>query len=113
MLDEYMKQLEEVIDKDEYDRSNFEEKILKREKLLSETNEQNNEDPETTPFNEKLLQSDRSKKVKNNNNLPNRPAWGSNTLNNKKNPVRESYKQSKVINYKNINNKVEEKKRKI
>ena len=112
MLDEYMKQLEEVIDKDEYDRSNFEEKILKREKLLSETNEQNNEDPETTPFNEKLLQSDRSKKVKNNNNLPNRPAWGSNTLNNKKNPVRESYKQSKVINYKNINNKVEEKKMK-
>ena len=112
MLDEYMKQLEEVIDKDEYDRSNFEEKILKREKLLSETNEQNNEDPETTPFNEKLLQSDRSKKVKNNNNLPNRPAWGSNTLNNKKNPVRESYKQSKVINYKNINNKVEEKKKK-
>ena len=112
MLDEYMKQLEEVIDKDEYDRSNFEEKILKREKLLSETNEQNNEDPETTPFNEKLLQSDRTKKVKNNNNLPNRPAWGSNTLNNKKNPVRESYKQSKVINYKNINNKVEEKKKK-
>ena len=112
MLDEYMKQLEEVIDKDEYDRSNFEEKILKREKLLSETNEKNNEDPETTPFNEKLLQSDRSKKVKNNNNLPNRPAWGSNTLNNKKNPVRESYKQSKVINYKNINNKVEEKKMK-
>ena len=37
-----MKQLEIIIDKDEYDRSNFEEKILKREELLSELNQENN-----------------------------------------------------------------------
>ena len=113
MLDEYMKQLEEVIDKDEYDRSNFEEKILKREELLSKNNQQKNEEPEVNQSDEKLLYSEASttNKVKSDKNLGNRPAWGSNTLHNKKNKVRESYKQSKAINSKNINNKVEEKKK--
>ena len=112
MLEEYMKQLEEIIDKDEYDRLNFEEKILKREELLKQMNQENNEEQEITPFNEKLSKSEISKKLKNDKNLGNRPAWGSNTLNNKTNKVRESYKQSKIINSKNINNKVEEKKKK-
>ena len=114
MLEEYMKQLEAVIDKDEYDLSNFEEKILKREELLSKNNQQKNEEPEVNQSDEKLLYSEASttNKVKSDKNLGNRPAWGSNTLHNKKNKVRESYKQSKVINSKNINNKVEEKKKK-
>jgi chromosome segregation ATPase len=114
MLEEYMKQLEAVIDKDEYDLSNFEEKILKREELLSKNNQQKNEEPEVNQSDEKLLYSEASttNKVKSDKNLGNRPAWGSNTLHNKKNKVRESYKQSKTINSKNINNKVEEKKKK-
>ena len=114
MLEEYMKQLEAVIDKDEYDLSNFKEKILKREELLSKNNQQKNEEPEVNQSDEKLLYSEASttNKVKSDKNLGNRPAWGSNTLHNKKNKVRESYKQSKVINSKNINNKVEEKKKK-
>ena len=114
MLEEYMKQLEAVIDKDEYDLSNFEEKILKREELLSKNNQQKNEEPEVNQSDEKLLYSEASttNKVKSDKNLGNRPAWGSNTLHNKKNEVRESYKQSKAINSKNINNKVEEKKKK-
>ena len=114
MLEEYMKQLEAVIDKDEYDLSNFEEKILKREELLSKNNQQKNEEPEANQSDEKLLYSEASttNKVKSDKNLGNRPAWGSNTLHNKKNKVRESYKQSKAINSKNINNKVEEKKKK-
>ena len=114
MLEEYMKQLEAVIDKDEYDLSNFEEKILKREELLSKNNQQKNEEPEVNQSDEKLLYSEASttNKVKSDKNLGNRPAWGSNTLHNKKNKVRESYKQSKAINSKNINNKVEEKKKK-
>jgi len=109
-----MKQLEAVIDKDEYDLSNFEEKILKREELLSKNNQQKNEEPEANQSDEKLLYSEASttNKVKSDKNLGNRPAWGSNTLHNKKNKVRESYKQSKAINSKNINNKVEEKKKK-
>ena len=107
-----MKQLEEIIDKDEYDRINFEEKILKREELLKQINQENNEEPEITPSEEKLMQSENSKNHKNDKNLGNRPAWGSNTLNNKTNKVRESYKQSKIINSKNINNKVEERKKK-
>ena len=108
-----MKQLEAVIDKDEYDLSNFEEKILKREELLSKNNQQKNEEPEVNQSDEKLLYSEASttNKVKSDKNLGNRPAWGSNTLHNKKNKVRESYKQSKTINSKNINNKVEEKKK--
>ena len=114
MLEEYMKQLEVIIDKDEYDRSNFEEKILKREELLNENNEENKEEQEeinTSPLKDNLLQSEKSQKSKD-KNLGDRPAWGSNTLNNKKNKVRESYKQSKEINSKNINHKVEEKKKK-
>ena len=51
-----MKQLEDVIDKDEYDRSNFEEKILKREESMNEDNHQIiNEDPEVNPINQKLV----------------------------------------------------------
>ena len=40
MLDEYMRQLESIIDKDEYDLSNFEEKIQKREEQLKLSSEQ-------------------------------------------------------------------------
>ena len=39
MFDEYMKQFEVIIGKDEYDRTNFEEKITKREKKLKELNQ--------------------------------------------------------------------------
>ena len=60
MLEEYMKQLEAVIDKDEYDLSNFEEKILKREELLSKNNQQKNEEPEANQSDEKLLYSEAS-----------------------------------------------------
>ena len=113
MLDEYMKKLEGVIDKDEYDRSNFEEKILKREELLKELNLENEEQIEPNPIDQKLIQAATIKKLKNNNkNIGNRPAWGSNKSNNKKNKTREAYKQSKVLNSKNINNKVEEKRKK-
>ena len=105
-----MKQLEVIIDKDEYDRSNFEEKILKREEILNEINQQNNEEPEQNSFDERLLQEETTKKIKNNNNN-NRPAWGSNTKNIKINKFRESYKQSKELNAKNINNKLENKKK--
>jgi hypothetical protein len=114
MLEEYMKQLEDVIDKDEYDRSNFEEKILKREESMNEDNHQIiNEDPEVNPIDQKLIQMGSSKKSKtSNSNLDNRPIWGSNTLKNKKNKARESYKESKVINDQNINKKVEDKKKK-
>jgi hypothetical protein len=111
MLEEYMKQLEKIIDKDEYDRSNFEEKILKREELLNKFKQQNNQELDKNPLEQNLMQEDTSKKIKNNNNLDNRPAWGSNTLKNKKNKVRDSYKQSKVLNSQNINHKVESKKK--
>ena len=112
MLDEYMKQLEDVIDKDEYDRSNFEEKILKREELLKEIN-QEKEEVEPNSIDQKLLEIAPIKKVKNkNNNIGNRPEWGSNISNNKKNKAREAYKQAKVLNAQNINNKVEEKRKK-
>ena len=106
-----MKQLEKIIDKDEYDRSNFEEKILKREELLNKFKQQNNQEIEKNPLEQNFMQEETSKKIKNNHNLDNRPAWGSNTLKNKKNKVRESYKQSKVLNSKNINHKVETKKK--
>ncbi len=112
MLEEYMKQLEDVIDKDEYDRSNFEEKILKREEQLNELNQENQEESEQTQnqINHKLVQE--TKNLKNSNNLANRPAWGSNIQRSKPNKVREQYKQSKVLNAKNINNKVAEKNKK-
>ena len=35
MLEECMKQLEDKIDKDEYDRSYFQEKMLKREESMN------------------------------------------------------------------------------
>jgi len=111
MLEEYMKQLESVIDKDEYDRSNFEEKIIKREELLNEANQENDEEPQPVQQNS----GQENKKLKNsnnNNNIANRPVWGYNNLNNKKNKVREQYKQSKVISAQNINNKVAEKNKK-
>ena len=112
MLEEYMKQLEDVIDKDEYDRSNFEEKILKREEQLNDLNQENHEESEQpqSQLNQKLIQD--TKKLKNSNNLANRPAWGSNTQKNKPNKAREQYKQSKVLNAQNINNKVAEKDKK-
>ena len=109
MLDEYMKQLEAIIDKDEYDRSNFEEKLLKREEKLKEYNQENNEEQEPIQIQQKLAPS--SKKLKNNNNLQNRPAWGANSSN-KKNKIREKYKQEKEVNAQNINNKVAEKNKK-
>ena len=112
MLDEYIKQLEDVIDKDEYDRSNFEEKIMKREESMKEENQQISEEPEINSIDQKLMQMEHSKKSKTNTNLDNRPAWGSNTLKNKKNKARESYKQSKIITNQNINKKVEDKKKK-
>ena len=109
-----MKQLEIIIDKDEYDRSNFEEKILKREELLSELNQENNEEEEHNQVEQNLIQEKNTKPKKKNSikDLSNRPAWGSNTLNNKKNKVREQYKQSKIIDAQNINNKVSEKNKK-
>ena len=106
-----MKQLESVIDKDEYDRSNFEEKIIKREELLNEANQENDEEPQPVQQNS----GQENKKLKNsnnNNNIANRPVWGYNNLNNKKNKVREQYKQSKVISAQNINNKVAERNKK-
>ena len=109
MLDDYMKQLEAIIDKDEYDRSNFEEKLLKREEKLKEYNQENNEDQEPNQIQQKLVPN--SKKLKNNNNLQNRPAWGANSSN-KKNKIREKYKQEKEVNARNINNKVAEKNKK-
>ena len=112
MLEEYMKQLEDVIDKDEYDRSNFEEKILKREEQLNNLNQENHEESEQpqNQINQKLIQD--PKKLKNSNNLANRPAWGSNTQKSKPNKAREQIKQSKVLNAQNINNKVAEKDKK-
>ena len=107
-----MKQLEDIIDKDEYDRSNFEEKIMKREESMKEENQQISEEPEINSIDQKLMQMEHSKKSKTNTNLDNRPAWGSNTLKNKKNKARESYKQSKIITNQNINKKVEDKKKK-
>ena len=112
MLEEYMKQLEDVIDKDEYDRSNFEEKILKREEQLNNLNQENHEESEQpqNQINQKLIQD--PKKLKNSNNLANRPAWGSNTQKSKPNKAREQIKQSKILNAQNINNKVAEKDKK-
>ena len=109
-----MKQLEDIIDKDEYDRSNFEEKILKREALLKEFNQHNNaEESEQNTVEQKLLHQETSKKPKNNaDSISNRPAWGSNTKTKKLNKARETYKQSKIINAQNINNKVENKRKK-
>ena len=51
-----MKQLEHLIDKDEYVRSNFEEKTSKREESMNEENHQIiNEEPEVNPIEQKLM----------------------------------------------------------
>ena len=103
-----MKQLDSIIDKDEYDRSNFEEKILKREEKKKEYNQENNEDQEPNQIQQKLVPS--SKKLKT-NNLQNRPLWGVNSSS-KKNKIIEKNKQAKEVNAQNIGKKVSEKNKK-
>ena len=53
-----------------------------------------------------------SKKDNKVNSIENRPAWGSNTLKNKKNKIRENLKQEKIINSNNIKEKVAQRKKK-
>ena len=107
MLDEYMQQLESIIEKDEYDLSNFAEKIQKREDQLKLSSEQLNDEPQ---FNSSENNAT-SKKENTISTIENRPPWGSNTLKNKKNKVRESIKQEKIISANNIKNKVEQRKK--
>ena len=107
MLDEYMQQLESIIEKDEYDLSNFAEKIQKREDQLKLSSEQVNDEPQ---FNSSENNAT-SKKENTISTIENRPPWGSNTLKNKKNKVRESIKQEKIISANNIKNKVEQRKK--
>ena len=107
MLDEYMQQLESIIDKDEYDLSNFAEKIQKREDQLKLSSEQVNDEPQFNSSENNVT----SKKENTISTIENRPPWGSNTLKNKKNKVRESIKQEKIISANNIKNKVEQRKR--
>ena len=107
MLDEYMQQLESIIEKDEYDLSNFAEKIQKREDQLKLYSEQVNDEPQ---FNSSENNAT-SKKENTISTIENRPPWGSNTLKNKKNKVRESIKQEKIISANNIKNKVEQRKK--
>ena len=73
MLD--MKQLEGIITKDEYDDSNFEEKMLKRQESMNEDNYQIiNEKPEVNPTDQKIIQMETSIKIKTtNSNLDNHP----------------------------------------
>ena len=69
--------------------------------------------PEVNPIGQKLIQVEIWKKSKTSSgDLDNHPLWDSNTLKNKKNKARESYKESKVINYQKIK-KIEDKKKKI
>ena len=107
MLDEYMQQLESIIDKDEYDLSNFAEKIQKREDQLKLSSEQVNDEPQFNSSENNVT----SKKENTISTIENRPPWGSNTLKNKKNKVRESIKQEKIISANNIKNKVEQRKK--
>ena len=107
MLDEYMQQLESIIEKDEYDLSNFEEKIQKREDQLKLSSEQVYDEPQFNPSENNAT----SKKENTISTIENRPPWGSNTLKNKKNKVRESIKQEKIISANNIKNKVEQRKK--
>ena len=107
MLDEYMQQLESIIEKDEYDLSNFAEKIQKREDQLKLSSEQVNDEPQFNSSENNVT----SKKENTINTIENRPPWGSNTLKNKKNKVRESIKQEKIISANNIKNKVEQRKK--
>ena len=107
MLDEYMQQLESIIEKDEYDLSNFEEKIQKREDQLKLSSEQVYDEPQFNSSENNVT----SKKENTISTIENRPPWGSNTLKNKKNKVRESIKQEKIISANNIKNKVEQRKK--
>ena len=107
MLDEYMQQLESIIEKDEYDLSNFAEKIQKREDQLKLSSEQVNDQPQFNSSENNVT----SKKENTISTIENRPPWGSNTLKNKKNKVRESIKQEKIISANNIKNKVEQRKK--
>ena len=108
MLDEYMNQLEAIIDKDEYDLSNFAEKIQKREEQLKLSSNQFYDEPQFITTEKKLSMPDvSSKKESTITSIENRPPWGSNTLKNKKNKVRESLKQEKIISANNIKNKAE------
>ena len=107
MLDEYMQQLESIIEKDEYDLSNFAEKIQKREDQLKLSSEQVNDEPQFNSSENNVT----SKKENTISTIENRPPWGSNTLKNKKNKVRESIKQEKIISANNIKNKVEQRKK--
>ena len=111
MLDGYMKKIESIIEKEEFDRSNYEEKILEREEMLKSLDNDKLEQEKENELSEVKLKQKISQK-KSNNDLSNRPAWNSNTLKNKINKQRETLKQSKVITSKNIKNKVEEKKKK-
>ena len=113
MLDEYMQQLEAIIDKDEYDLSNFEEKIQKREEQLKLSSNQLYEEPQFITTEKKITMQDlSSNKESTVLSIENRPPWGSNTLKNKKNPVRESLKQEKLISANNIKTKTEQRKKK-
>ena len=108
MLDEYMNQLEAIIDKDEYDLSNFAEKIQKRDEQLKLSSNQLYDEPQFITTEKKLSMPDvSSKKESTITSIENRPPWGSNTLKNKKNKVRESLKQEKIISANNIKNKAE------
>ena len=108
MLDEYMNQLEAIIDKNEYDLSNFAEKIQKRDEQLKLSSNQLYDEPQFITTEKKLSMPDvSSKKESTITSIENRPPWGSNTLKNKKNKVRESLKQEKIISANNIKNKAE------
>jgi hypothetical protein len=106
-----MFQLESIIEKDEYNRSNFEEKIRQREQLkLSSEKELDMQYSSTEKKTSVALNL--SKKDNKVNSIENRPAWGSNTLKNKKNKIRENLKQEKIINSNNIKEKVAQRKKK-
>jgi len=108
-----MHQLEAIIDKDEYDLSNFEEKIQKREEQLKLSSNQLFEEPQFITTEKKISMPDfSSKKESTLIGIDNRPPWGSNTLKNKKNKVRESLKQEKMISANNIKTKAEQRKKK-
>ena len=108
MLDDYMHQLEAIIEKDEYDLSNFAEKIQKRDEQLKLSSNQLYDEPQFITTEKKLSMPDvSSKKESTITSIENRPPWGSNTLKNKKNKVRESLKQEKIISANNIKNKAE------
>ena len=105
-----MHQLESIIEKDEYDFSNFAEKIQKREEQLKLSSDQEIEDPQFITTEKKFSMPDISSKKKE-NSLENRPPWNSNTLKNKPNKARELLKKDKIISANNIKNKVEHRKK--